>query len=108
MAAGRVMFAAALALTAGCFGHAPYKIGDPDPDSNIPAMESAARARNEKAVGPLVQQLNSDDPAVRFYAIEALHRLTGQTFGYRYYDEDDQRKIAVRQWQQWLKARMSK
>src|SRR5437588_9017103 len=101
------MFAAPLGLTAGCFSHAPYKIGDPDPDSNIPAMESAARARDERAVGPLVQQLNNDDPAVRFYAIESLHRLTGQTFGYRYYDYEDERKIAALRWQHLLKARVS-
>jgi hypothetical protein len=41
---------------------------------------------------------------VRFYAIEALEKLTGQTFGYAYYRDDDARRPAVEQWQAWLKG----
>ena len=108
MARRGVMFVWLPFLAGGCFGHPPYKIGDPDPDSNIPAMKIAALSHDAKSQAALVQQLSSDDPAVRFYAIDALRRLTGQTFGYRYYDDDEDRKPAVERWKRWLEQKRGK
>ena len=48
-------------------------------------------------------RLIDDDSAIRFAAITALQRISGETFGYRYYDDALQRQPAIRQWQQWLK-----
>ena len=46
----------------------------------------------------LVEQLDSDDVAVRLMAITRLERLTGETFGYRYYDSRRVRESAVLKW----------
>ena len=93
--------AVSLAAACGCTPHDPRRIGATDPTSNIPAIQEAARDHDRAAVPQLVQQLESDDPAVRFYAIEALHKLTGETFGYRFYDDADQRRPAVEKWKRY-------
>jgi hypothetical protein len=89
----------------GCIPREAQSIGAIDPLNSIPAIQKAAAEREHKAVPALVVQLNNDDPAVRFYAIQALQRITGQTFDYVYYDEADARKPAIARWQQWLKQR---
>lgn len=76
--------------------------------SNIPAIEDAARDKDYDAVPQLVGQLDSDDPAVRFYAIEALKKLTGQSFGYHYYADANERRPAVQQWRRWMRERRGK
>lgn len=95
------------ALLAGCGGPGPRSksLVDPDPASKIPAIKEAAREKNEQSATQLVKDLDSDDPAVRFYAIQALQRLTGETFGYRYYDDEQQRKPALQKWNEWLSER---
>jgi hypothetical protein len=83
----------------------PLVVSDPDPSVKIPAIEQAVRDKDLKAARQLVKDLESDDPAVRFYAIEGLHRLTGQDFGYEFYADEDQRDAAVKKWHQWLQGR---
>jgi len=82
----------------------PLVVTDPDPSVKIPAYKKAVRNKDKAAVRQLVKDLESDDPAVRLYAIHALQELTGETFGYRYFDSDERRKPAVRKWQQWVEA----
>ena len=91
-------------LVAGCFRlpKQPRAITDRDPSIKIPAIKMRAAAHDRSAVAQLVSDLDNDDPAVRFYAIRALHDITGQTFDYRYYDDELERKDAVQKWQQWL------
>ena len=80
---------AALCGLAGC-GPGPQKaITNPDPSGKIPAMKEAVRVHDLRAAPQLVKDLESDDGAVRFYAIEALQRLTGETFGYVYYQDEE-------------------
>jgi hypothetical protein len=50
----------------------------------------------------MVKDLHSTDPAVRMFAILGLRRLTGETFGYRYFDGEDERRGAAGRWEQWL------
>ena len=96
-------------LTVGCRApRAPLTVQNPDPSIKIPAIKQAVRTNDRAAVTQLVRDLDSDDPAVRFYAIEGLQRLTGEDFGYRYYEEAGQRKPAVEQWQQWLAKQPNK
>ena len=108
MARGRSALAAlvcgVLALgPAGCTApRRPLVVSDPDPSVKIPAFKKAVRKKDRSAVRQLVADLESDDPAVRLYAIDALRRMTGQAFGYRYYDDDAQRREAVGRWKQWL------
>ena len=93
---------ACAAAAFGCTPHDPRRIGATDPTNNIPAIQEAARDRDRQAIPQLVQELESDDPAVRFYAIEALHKLTGEMFGYRYYDDVEQRRPAVARWKRFV------
>jgi hypothetical protein len=92
-----------LAPAGGCTApRRPLIVTDPDPSVKIPAYKKAVRTKDRAAAKQLVADLDSDDPAVRFYAIGALERMTGQRFGYRYYDADQDRRGAVAQWNQWL------
>jgi hypothetical protein len=94
-----------LGLLGGCFGHDAPSLKSPDPSLKIPAIKQAAQSHDEQAVPVLIKALDSDDPAIRFYAIEGLQRLTGQTLDYRYYDDERQRRPALARWQQWLARR---
>jgi len=94
---------AAAAPLAGCSGPAPEKaVTNPDPAGKIPAYKEAVRAHDRKAVRQMVKDLDSDDPAVRLFAIEGLRRLTGETFDYKYYDDEHTRRPALKRWQAWL------
>lgn len=93
-------FVALLACTAP---RAPLRIGDPDPNSNIPAIKLAGEHKDRSQVPEIVEQLQSDDPAVRMFAIEALVRITGQDLGYVYYADLPARHAAVGRWRQWVK-----
>lgn len=68
----------------------------------VPAIKDAVSQKDMTAAAQLVRDLENDDPAVRFYAIEGLERLTGQTLGYVYYDDTDARRPAVMKWRKWL------
>jgi hypothetical protein len=81
----------------------PVSVHSDDPDLQILAIKDDARLNDRKDLATMVSDLRSDDPAIRFYAIEALRRLTHSDFGYRYYESDDQRAHATALWQQWLK-----
>ena len=77
-------------------------VANPDPSGKIPAYKQAVRAKDRRAAGQMVKDLRSTDPAVRMFAIGGLRRMTGETFGYRYFDGEDQRGPAVQRWEQWL------
>lgn len=88
---------------AGCGAHGPRTVTDPDPGVAIPAIKHAVQSRDRSAIPQLVKDLDSDDSAVRFYAIDGLRALTGQTFDYHYYEDDaEKRKPAVDRWKKWL------
>lgn len=99
-----MMLALSLATLVGCGGAGPQvkNLNDPDPASKIPAIKQKVREKDLTSAEQLVKDLGNDDPAVRFYAIEGLRRLTGETFDYHYYQDEEQRKPAVEKWQQWL------
>ena len=92
------------ACAAGCAGvaRAPAVITSNDPASKIPAIKKAVDARRSATAPQLVRSLESEDPAVRFYAIRGLQDLTGETFGYVWYAEDDARTSALQKWKLWL------
>lgn len=98
--------ACALCLVAGCTApQGPLVVTDPDPSVKIPAIKKAVRKHDRAAVRQLVTDLDSDDPAVRFYAISGLSRITGERFDYDYYADEDGRKAAVLRWREWLAAK---
>jgi hypothetical protein len=99
----RPIFLAAL-LLCGCFGREPPSLKSHDPALKIPAIKQAVDQHDLAACAVLVKDLDSDDPAIRFYAVEGLRKLTGETFDYRYYDDEIARKPAIARWKEWLVA----
>jgi len=97
-----IMFLAAT-LGGGCFSPDPKSIGSDSASSAIPAIKTAADQDDRKDIPRLVQDLDDSDSAIRFAAISALKRMTGQDLGFRYYDDEWDRRSAVQRWQQWLK-----
>lgn len=78
-------------------------IADPEAAIKIAGIKQAVAKKDRSALPALVAQLDSDDPAVRFFAIEALEKFAANRFGYEYYFDEEQRKPALERWQQWLK-----
>jgi hypothetical protein len=97
----RIIIAVSAATAPGC-GHGPRSVSDPDPADKIPAIEFAVRQHDRRAIPQLIADLDNNDPAIRFYVIEALRKLTSQDLGYQYFVDEDQRKPAVDRWKQWL------
>jgi hypothetical protein len=69
-----------------------------NPAAKMYAIEQAARSGDRTAVRQIVEQLDSDDPAVRMLAIATLQRLTGRTYGYRDFDPPEVRRQAIQRW----------
>ena len=91
------------AVAASCTApRPPLTVTHEDPGIKIPAIKKAVREKDKSVVPRLIEELNSDDPAVRFYAIGALQELTGQTFGYQYFQDEEGRKPALEKWKKWL------
>jgi hypothetical protein len=90
----------------GCTAPRPKPdIKDPDPSVSIPGIKIAADRKDLSAAPDLVKALESDDPAIRFYAIGALIKITGgERFEYEYYYDEEQRKPSIAKWQEWLKG----
>jgi hypothetical protein len=102
-AAARMLAAVMLVIAFGCTEpRGPLSVKSQDPTLKVPAIKQDVHNRNQADVAQMVNDLSDDDPAVRFYASEGLRRLTGETFGYHYYDDEDTRKPAVKRWKQWL------
>jgi hypothetical protein len=90
------------AAVAGCASPPEKGVVDDNPSVRIRAIKRADERKDFSVVKDLVGQLGDDDPAVRFYAIAGLVRLTGDDHGYRYYDPLNLRQEAVERWKQWL------
>jgi hypothetical protein len=71
-----------------------------NPAAKMYAIEYAARDGDRAAVMSIIEQLSSDDPAVRLLAIGALQRMTGETYGYHHYDPSWKRQEAIELWVQ--------
>ena len=70
----------------------------PDPAAKLNAIRRAGIERDRSAIPRLIEQLDSDDPSVRMFAIGALDRITGTRLGYNYYDPPAERRAAVDRW----------
>lgn len=62
------------------------------------ATQQAVEREDAEAIERIIEQLESDDPAVRWLAIRSLERMTGRTNGYRDSDPPDERRAAVARW----------
>lgn len=86
----------------GCSGYTgPRSVVNEDPAVKIPQIRKAVDAGDRSVEPQLVKDLDSNDAAVRFYAIEALARLNGgEKFDYDWtLDDRHARKPAIDKWQ---------
>jgi len=88
----------------GCVGQGLRSVTSDDPAVKIPLIRKAVDSNDRSILPQLVRDLHSEDPAVRFYAIDGLRRLTGESFGYQWRDDEQARKPAVERWQQYIKS----
>ncbi len=81
----------------------PRTVASEDLNIKIQAIRVAAEQNDLTAAPQLVKDLESDDAAVRMYAIMGLQEMNGgKDFGYVYYADDEQRRPAVAKWREWL------
>jgi HEAT repeat protein len=71
-----------------------------NPAAKLYAIQRAGLREDRSKIPQLIEQLDSDDPAVRLFAIEALERMTGERRGYKPYDPPHRRAEAVDRWVQ--------
>jgi len=92
-------------LLSGCVAGYRPDLNSPDPAARIRAIRQIV-ARNEATAVPLlVDRLEDEDEAVRFYAISALVRMTGTDRGYKYYEPQRERLTAVKRWRDHVRTR---
>ncbi len=100
-----------LVIPAGSGGCRPPRVPYPQsfhseaPEDRIAAIRRAVDTRDTAMLGLMVDRLEDEDEAVRFYAVLGLERLTGTRLGYDYADDAGQRRRAVARWRDHL-ARM--
>lgn len=111
---GRIAAAAGCALLglllpARCIsdGGAGYRsmIQSERPHERMRAIHRAGELRDPQAVALLVDRLEDDDAGVRFYALLALERITGERFGYDYAASAPERAAAVARWREFARSR---
>lgn len=92
-------------VVAGCRPRPPARpLQDRDPVFVIPAIIDTAERRQTRRVHELVDLLESEDSAIRFFAIDALRQMTGEDHGFLWWSGDEeQRQQAVERWRRWLK-----
>ena len=74
-----------------------------NPLDQVAATVWLAEAGDPEAVHTLVNLLQARDSTVRMYAILALERLSGQDYGYKYYEPEPDRIRAVQRWRDALR-----
>ena len=68
----------------------------------IMAIKRAGDSKDSAAIPQLVDCLQNEDDSVRFYAVEALRRITGTDRDYDYKDPPQKRDAAVKRWRDFL------
>ena len=94
--------------TTGCRPAGPElyrQFQDEDPAVRIKAIVQAGKLRDQKSVPYLVDRLTDSESDVRFFAIVALEKITGEDKGYEYWEPASERKKAVKRWREYLEER---
>jgi len=98
-----VMSGLVLTLACGCATrYSRRDIESPDASQRAAAIRVAADHNDREAIPLLVDRLEDDDEAVRFFAINALDRMTGRRFGYVFYRSPAEQEAAINRWRAWL------
>lgn len=72
-------------------------------EDRIRGIKIAADRKDVGAVPLIVDRLEDEDDGVRFYAILALERITGERFGYDYAKVSRDRAASVQKWRLYIK-----
>lgn len=78
-----------------------------DPARRLRATKAVAESEDQRFIPALVDRLSDEDVAVRFGAILALERLTGERFGYNSWSPPEERQKAIESWRAYVAARAS-
>jgi HEAT repeat protein len=91
-------------LLTGCNGQGDIveDFQNEDPKVRISAIRRAGSEKLESSVPYLVDRLSDSEADVRMFAIVALEKITGETHGYRHYDDSASRNEAIDRWRRWL------
>jgi hypothetical protein len=79
-----------------------YQLESNDPSDRVRAIHAIAESDDVSMAPALVDRLDDEDPAVRFYAILALEKLTGTRLGYTYTAHRHERLQSVQRWRTYL------
>lgn len=74
------------------------EIQSSDPAERIRAVRRAGEERDRTSVPLLIDRLDDEDEAVRFYSVLALERITGTRMGYDYSAPPRVRLAAIQRW----------
>ena len=99
-------WAAVLPCMAGCAQ--PMKLDDiqsHDALIRVKAIRAASERGDKRAIPLLVDRLEDENQAVRFYAILALEHLTGLRLGYRYDAPPESQPQAIARWREFASQR---
>lgn len=91
------------AASGGCTRPHAAAIQSADPAERILGIHAAGEANDRRTLPLIVDRLEDDDEAVRFYAILALDKMTGQRLGYDYAKPASERAGAVERWRQFVR-----
>lgn len=96
-------------VLSGCAGPFDRKmklsdLDSPNPAVRIMAIKWAGDNKASSAIPRLVDFLQNEDASVRFFAIEALRRITGTDNGYDYKASPQLRAEAVERWRESLNS----
>ena len=87
-----------LFLVSGCIPESKIGFDSPTPSKRLDAIVDATRLEDDESLLKLVEKLRSQVPTERMFAIRALEKRTGETFGYDHAGQDWQRLEAYGRW----------
>jgi len=103
---GLVAFGLAALAAAGCaYDHhaALGRLRANNPREQTAAIGEVVAADDRAMIPKLFDLLKSEDEGVRFMASAALHRMTGQDFGFQFAKEGERGAI-IAKWRRWWEA----
>jgi hypothetical protein len=101
VAARVCVIAAVLVCLGGCLTVGDYyrpRLQSPIPHERGLAVVEMEGTGDPQVVPALVDTLEDADAGVRLLAIQALLRMCGNDYGYRYYQDESRRTAAVERW----------
>jgi len=101
------LLAAAVLLLAGCVPDRETmqrRLREDNPRMQTATIAQVVRAGDRTLVPELINLLESEDEGVRFVAAAALHKLTGQNFGFHFATTAEERQQIIGRWRTWWEA----